>query len=69
MADKSLEVLTQDSFGLKRLATAAGVWPHTSVVQLMDVQLFAAEEELPTGDAVMTFLPGVFVSLMSDQRT
>lgn len=69
MADKSLEMITQDSFGLKRLATAAGVRPHTSVVQLMDVQLLAAEEELPTGDTVMTFLPGVFGSLVDDQRT
>lgn len=69
MADESLEVLAQDSFGFKRLATAAGVWPHTGVVQLVDVQLCATEEELPTSDAVMTFLPGVSGLLMGDQRT
>lgn len=69
MLDESLEVLTQDSFGFKRLATAAGVRPHAGVVQLVDVQLCAAEEELPTSDAVVTFLPGVSGSLMGDQRT
>lgn len=69
MADKSLEVLTQDSFGLKSLATAAGVRPLTGVVQLMDVKLFSAEEELPTGDAVMIFFPGVFSPLMGGQGT
>lgn len=62
-------MLTQDSFGFKRLATAAGVRPHASVVQLVDVQLCTAGEELPTSEAVMTFLPGMFGPLMGDQRT
>lgn len=68
MAAEPLEVVTKDSFGFKRLAAAARVRPLTGVVQLVDVQLCAVEEELPTGEAVVTFLPGVFVLLVGDQR-
>lgn len=68
MAAEPLQVVTQDSFGFESLATAAGVRPLASVIQLVDVQLSAGEEELSTGEAVVTFLLGVFVLLVGDQR-
>lgn len=63
-----LQVVAQHSFGFKRLAAAAGVWPLAGVVELMDPQQRAGEEELSAGDAVVALLSGVFGSLVAQQR-
>lgn len=64
-----LQVVAQHSFGLKGLAAAADVWPLSGVVELVDPQQRAGEEELPAGDAVVALLPGVFGPLVAQQRT
>lgn len=63
-----LQVVAQHSFGFEGLAAAAGVWPLSSVVELVDTQQRTGEEELSTGDAVVALLPSVFGSLVAQQR-
>lgn len=65
--DESLKVVAQDSFGLEGLATATDMWPLPSVVQLVDAEQRAGEEELAAGEAVVVFLPGVFGPLVAQQ--
>lgn len=63
-----LQVVSQHSFGFKRLAAAAGMRPLAGVVQLVDPQQRAGEEELSTGDAVVALLSCVLGSLVASQR-
>lgn len=63
-----LQVVAQHSFGFERLAAAAGMRPLASVVELVDPQQRAGEEELSAGDAVVTLLSGVFGSMVAQQR-
>lgn len=69
MINEPLQVVAQHSFGLKGLSTAAGMRPLAGVVQLVDAQQRACEEELAAGEAVVALLPGVFGSLVAEQRT
>lgn len=68
MVREPLQVVAQHSFGLERLAAAAGVRPLAGVVELVDPQQRAGEEELPAGDAVVALLSSVFGSLVAQQR-
>ncbi len=63
-----LQVVAQHSFGFKGLAAAAGMGPLAGVVQLVDPQQRAGEEELSAGDAVVALLSSVFGSLVAQQR-
>lgn len=67
MLREPLQVVAQHSSGFKALATAAGVWTLPSVVELVDPQERAGEEELSTGEAVVALLAGVLGSLMAQQ--
>lgn len=68
MLGEPLQMVAQHSFGFKRLAAAAGVRPLAGVVELVDPQQRAGEEELSAGDAVMALLSSVFGSLVAQQR-
>lgn len=60
-----LQVVSQHSFGFESLAAAADMWPLAGVVELVDSQQRAGEEELSTGDAVVALLSSVFGSLVA----
>lgn len=68
MVGEPLQVVAQHAFSFECLAAAAGVRPLTSVVELVDAQQRAGEEELSTGDAVVALLSGVFGPLVAKQR-
>lgn len=69
MVGEPLQVVAQHSFGFEGLAAAADVRPLAGVVQLVDPQQRAGEEELPTGEAVVALLSRMFGSLVAQQRT
>lgn len=62
------QVVAQHSFGFKGLAAAAGVRPLASVVELVNPQQRAGEEEISTGETVVALLSGVFGSLVAQKR-
>ena len=68
MVGEPLQVVAQHSFSFKRLATEAGMRPLASVVELVDPQQRAGEEELSAGDAIVVLLSGVFGPLVAQQR-
>lgn len=68
MVAEPLQVVAQHPFSFKCLAAGAGVRALAGVVQLVDPQLRAGEEELPAGEAVVALLAGVFVPLVVEQR-
>lgn len=67
MLGEPLQVVAQHPPGLEGLAAAAGVRPLARVVQLVDAQQRAGEEELATGEAVVALLAGVFGPAVAQQ--
>lgn len=64
-----LQVVAQNSFGLEILAAVADVRALPTVVQLVDAEQRAGEEELPTGQTVVVLFPGVSGPLVAEQGT
>lgn len=68
MVGELLQVVAQRGSGLEGLGAAAAVRPLARVVELVDPQHGAGEEELSTGEAVVALLAGVFGPLVVLQR-
>lgn len=62
-----LQVVAQHAPGLEGLAAAAGVRPLAGVVELVEAQQRAGEEELAAGEAVVALLPRVLGPLVAEQ--
>lgn len=67
MLREPLEVVAQHPSGLEGLPAAAGVGPLAGVVQLVEAQQRAGEEERPAGEAVVALLPRVLGPLVAQQ--
>ena len=68
MVGEPLQVVAQHPFGFEGLAAAASVRPLSGVVELVDPQQRAGEEEFSAGDAVVALLSSVFGPLVAQQR-
>lgn len=67
MLREPLQVVAQHTPGFKALATGAGVGALAGVVELVEPQERAGEEETPAGEAVVALLPRVLGPLVAQQ--